>query len=93
MSLPAYPGSVTDRLERLQAGMPIPFGGDRLTHVAEELAEAFQPGDQLIVVQETGDLLHVPAAEAGVVRLAVDRAAAAFLWAAHQAFRLGWARG
>lgn len=58
--------------------MAIPFGGDRLTHVSEELAEAFQPGDQVIVVQETGDLLHVPASEAGVVRLAVDRAVAAF---------------
>jgi glutamate-5-semialdehyde dehydrogenase len=58
--------------------MSIPFGGDRLTRVSQELAEAFQPGDQLIVVQETGDLLHVPATEAESVRGAVDRAMTAF---------------
>jgi glutamate-5-semialdehyde dehydrogenase len=58
--------------------MPIPYGGDRLTHVSEELAEAFLPGDRLIVVQDTGDLLHVPAGVAGIVGTAVDRAAAAF---------------
>jgi glutamate-5-semialdehyde dehydrogenase len=65
-------------LERLAAGMPIPFGGDRLAVVSAELAAAFQPGDHLIVVQESGDLLRVPAAATAVAKAAVDRAWAAF---------------
>src|SRR5690606_5742835 len=39
---------------------------------------AFRPGDRLVVVQETGDLLHVPAAEAALVEEAVGRALDAF---------------
>src|ERR1700743_318853 len=66
------------RLDRLTAGMPIPFGGDRLTHVPEALAEAFRPGDHLVVVQETGALLHVPAAQQAAAARAVDRAHRAF---------------
>jgi len=49
------------KLERLTPGMPIPWGGDKLALVSNELAAAFEPGDQLIVVQESGDLLRVPA--------------------------------
>src|SRR5271163_1392719 len=66
------------RLEHLTAGMPIPFGGDRLTHVSPALAAAFRAGDRLIVVQETGDLLHVPAAVAALSERAVGRAYDAF---------------
>jgi glutamate-5-semialdehyde dehydrogenase len=66
------------RLETLAPGMPIPYGGDRLAHVSPELAAAFKPGDRLIVVQETGDLLHVPAGVARIAGAAVDRAHAAF---------------
>ena len=51
-----------EQLTSLTAGMAIPFGGDRLTRVSDALAAAFRPGDRLIVVQETGELLHVPAA-------------------------------
>lgn len=65
-------------LERLTAGMAIPWGGDRLAIVGPALAEAFQPGDALIVVQESGDLLHVPAAARAVARAAIDEAQAAF---------------
>jgi len=68
----------TGRLEALAPGQAIPFGGDRLAYVSPELAAAFRPGDRLIVVQETGDLLHVPAAEHARAEAAVDRAAAAF---------------
>jgi glutamate-5-semialdehyde dehydrogenase len=67
-----------EQLTHLTAGMPIPFGGDRLTHVSEALAAAFVAGDRLIVVQESGDLLHVPAAIHAVADAAVGRAAAAF---------------
>lgn len=65
-------------LERLVAGQEIVFGGNRLARVSEALAEAFQPGDQIRVVERTGELLHVPAAEARVAARAVDRATAAF---------------
>ncbi|HHC07229.1 MAG TPA: aldehyde dehydrogenase family protein [Actinobacteria bacterium] len=69
---------MTERLDRLTPGMPIVYGGDKVTHVSEELAAAFAPGDRLIVVQETGALLHVPRAEAEIARRAVDRAVEAF---------------
>jgi glutamate-5-semialdehyde dehydrogenase len=59
--------------------MPIVYGGDRVTHVPEDLADAFVAGDRLIVVQETGDLLHVPEAEWVLADDAVRDAHAAFL--------------
>jgi glutamate-5-semialdehyde dehydrogenase len=65
-------------LETLAPGMPILFGGDKLTHVGADLAARFAPGDRLIVVQETGALLHVPASTHGEVSAAVARAADAF---------------
>jgi len=66
------------KLERLTSGMAIPWGGDKAAIVGPALAAAFQAGDSLIVVQESGDLLHVPAAVAAVARTAIDRAQAAF---------------
>ncbi len=54
-------------LEALPAGMPVLFGGDRMTFVTPELSAAFRPGDRLVVVQDTGDLLHVPAAVGAAV--------------------------
>ena len=68
----------TGRLEALAPGQAIPFGGDQVAYVTPELAAAFRPGDRLVVVQESGDLLHVPAAEHAAAELAVGRAAAAF---------------
>jgi glutamate-5-semialdehyde dehydrogenase len=67
-----------ERLEHLTAGMPIPFGGDRLTRVPEALAAAFKPGDRLIVMQDTGELLHVPAHVHALAAAAVGEACAAF---------------
>jgi glutamate-5-semialdehyde dehydrogenase len=58
--------------------MAIPFGGDRVTYVSEALAAAFAPGDRLIVVQESGELLRVPAEVHALAAEAVGRAAAAF---------------
>jgi glutamate-5-semialdehyde dehydrogenase len=68
----------TGRLEALAPGQAIPFGGNQVAYVTPELAAAFRPGDRLVVVQESGDLLHVPAAEHAAAELAVVRAAAAF---------------
>ena len=65
-------------LDRLDAGQLIVFGGNRVARVGADLAEAFVPGDHLVVVQETGDLLHIPASEHAVVAAAVDDAVAGF---------------
>lgn len=65
-------------LHRLEAGQLVPFGGHRFTTVSEELAGAFRPGDHLVVVQETGALLHVPADQQQLVGGVVDRALGAF---------------
>jgi len=68
----------TAELTQLTAGMPIPFGGNRVAVVSDRLAAVFKAGDRLIVLQDTGDLLHVPAATARVAHDAVARAEAAF---------------
>ncbi|MDX2379126.1 MAG: aldehyde dehydrogenase family protein [Acidimicrobiia bacterium] len=65
-------------LECLTAGQQIPFGGDRVTSVSEELAAAFEPGDRLVVVQDTGALLHVPRAEHELVTSCVSDAVDGF---------------
>ena len=65
-------------LDHLEPGQPIVFGGDRVARVSPELATAFAPGDRLVVVQESGDLLHVPATEHAEARRAVDAAVDAF---------------
>jgi glutamate-5-semialdehyde dehydrogenase len=65
-------------LESLAPGQLLVFGGDRVTEVSAELADVFRPGDRLVVVQETGDLLHIPASEHHVVDQVVGRAVDAF---------------
>ncbi len=65
-------------LHKLQPGMAIPFGGDRVTVVSDALAQAFQPGDRLIVVDRTGELLRVPAQTHAIAAEAVARARDAF---------------
>ncbi len=67
-----------ETLDALRPGQEILFGGNRVARVSDELARAFQPGDQLRVVEATGELLHLPAHEAAVAKGAVDRAHAAF---------------
>lgn len=67
-----------DKLEKLEAGQAIPFGGDRVTYVPDDLATAFRPGDTLIVLQDDGDLLHVARADQAAGDEAVGRAADAF---------------
>ena len=69
---------MAQRLNALTAGMAIPFGGDRVTFVSEELARAFALGDRLVVVQDSGALLHIPQADAELVDRAVTGARDAF---------------
>jgi glutamate-5-semialdehyde dehydrogenase len=65
-------------LESLAANTPIIFGGDKVTHVPAELAARFVAGDRLLVVQETGDLLHIPQAVHQIAAAAVGHATSAF---------------
>ena len=69
---------MTARLETLIPGLLIPYGGDKITFVDEALAAAFKAGDRLIVMQDTGALLHVPSAEHAIASAAVGRAYDAF---------------
>jgi glutamate-5-semialdehyde dehydrogenase len=68
----------TQPLTSLTAGTPLVFGGDRVTHVSEELAAAFSPGDAIVVLQDSGQVLHVPAADRAAAARAVDAASHAF---------------
>ena len=65
-------------LERLEAGQVILVGSDRYVTVDDELAAAFAPGDRLIAVAESGDLLHIPELQYDIAERAVADAVAAF---------------
>ena len=66
-------------LRSLEPGQNIIFGGNQTTEVSPELAAAFVEGDRLVVVNDTGDLIHVPAAEWDRASTAVENAHRAFL--------------
>ena len=66
-------------MERLEAGQPVVYGGDRIARVSEDLAREFAPGDRLVVVQDTGALLRIPAADHALADAAVTAAHQAFL--------------
>ena len=68
----------TGPLTSLTAGMQIPWGGTQVSVVSDELAAAFEPGDALIVVQDTGELLHIPASALQTADFAVSEAVDAF---------------
>ncbi len=55
------------------------YGGNRIARVSAELAQEFQPGDRLLVVSQTGDLLHIPAGEWATATETVGRTHRAFL--------------
>ncbi len=67
------------QLESLEAGQSIIYGGNQVTAVPEDLAASFAAGDRLVVVNDTGALLHIPAAEWDIAAGAVGRASDAFL--------------
>jgi glutamate-5-semialdehyde dehydrogenase len=72
---------MTDRIENLtelSPGMPVIVGGDRVTYVTKALADAFRPGDQVIVAQDSGALLHIPSEVRLIADNAVRAAAEAF---------------
>ncbi len=65
-------------LTTVSAGMPLVYDGNKLAFVGEDVAARFQPGDQLLVVSGSGDILHLPFAVCELVRKAVDGACRAF---------------
>ena len=65
-------------LNSLEEGMAIPYGGNKVAFVSAELADMFAAGDHLIVVQTSGDLLHVPREIWGLSQEAVGNAYRAF---------------
>lgn len=67
-----------ERLTRLEAGQLVPFGGDQVAVVSADFAASFVAGDRLVVVQETGDLIRIPAEVSLLVESAVARARRAF---------------
>lgn len=66
------------QLVQLEANMPILTASGQIMHVSAELAAAFQPGDRLAAVAETGQLLHIPAKEQAIATAAVTRCVNAF---------------
>lgn len=73
-----YETMTTAPLRFLSPGQLVPFGGDRVAVVSDQLAGEFAEGDRLVVVHETGDLLHIPGPEHDRVRRAVSGALEAF---------------
>lgn len=69
---------VGGQLTRLAVGQEIVYGGDRVTVVPDELARTFCAGDKLVIVQESGALLHIPHSQHLLVSSAIDRAIDAF---------------
>ena len=65
-------------LDSLVEGQRIPFGGNRWSAVSAKLSQEFLFGDSLVVVQDSGDLLHIPAAVADIANSAVAHARLAF---------------
>ena len=69
---------MSSRLTHLEEGQLLVYGGDRVTEVSAELARSFAPGDRLVIVQDTGDLLRIPRGDHELVSDAVGRATEAF---------------
>ncbi len=65
-------------LDHLETGQIFIYQGNRVAHVSETLAEAFRPGDSVLIDPSSGALLHVPTHELSIVSAAVGRATNAF---------------
>ena len=68
----------TAALQKLIAGMPIPYAGNRVTHVSADVANRYAAGDRLLIVQSTGEILLLPRAQHEIAAEAVGRAVTAF---------------
>lgn len=68
----------SEALTTLEAGTPIVFGGNRVLRVPDDVAQRFRPGDSLVVVEATEELLLVPSEPRRVAEAAVGAAREAF---------------
>ena len=66
-----------EKVDLLEVGQRI-LCGNRWVRVSQDLADAFQPGDRLIALQESGDLLRITSSDQQVAHLAVSDASQAF---------------
>lgn len=66
-------------LRSLEPGQTIIYGGNRTATVSAALASAFVEGDRLVVVNDTGALIHIPEQEWQTATDAVGKAHRAFL--------------
>ncbi len=66
-----------EKVVSLEVGQRI-LCGNRWVRVSQDLADAFQPGDRLIALQESGDLLRITSSDQEVAHLAVSDASQAF---------------
>lgn len=71
-------GNAAGTLTSVPRGLRLLYAGNRFTVVPDAIADAFQPGDQLVVIQTDGTVLHIPAAMHTLVDQAVQRAKVAF---------------
>jgi glutamate-5-semialdehyde dehydrogenase len=62
----------------LPKGTRLLLGGDKLIEVPDAIAERFRPGDAVVVVEATSEVLLLPAAERALASDAVGRAHKAF---------------
>lgn len=69
---------LVEPLTTLHQGMTLLVGGDKMVQVSQAIAASFQAGDALIVVPDTGELLHIPKADRAAAADAVSAAAGAF---------------
>jgi glutamate-5-semialdehyde dehydrogenase len=79
MSATAAGGRAGETITAVPPGLALLYGGDQLARVPDDVAAAFQPGDQLLVVPTDGTVLHIPAAQHRLVAAAIERAQAAFV--------------
>lgn len=71
-------GAETGVLGELLAGQRIPYGGDRWTQVSPTLAASFRAGDHIVIVQTSGDILHIPAVVSQLTEQAIESARIGF---------------
>jgi glutamate-5-semialdehyde dehydrogenase len=68
-----------EMLTTLTAGMRVLYDGNKLAQVPDAIVARFRAGDRLLVVDRTGEVLHVPHAAHRLATAAVDRAREAFV--------------
>lgn len=66
------------RMERIDPNTKIIVGGDRAVSIPPEVVDRFKPGDCLAYVEETEQVLLIPAAETAIVGKTVANAQDAF---------------